>query len=391
MKKIDRIVNLIRKHLIYGESKKLIDKDSLLKENPELGPILDELNDREDFKQACSEYTRIATDRNGMKQQMLDRIFDQIGNEGFVQRQKRQISWLIAVASIVIFLSIGLWQWSNWYHQNKAATVSEQFADIQPGNNKATLKIVGRNNQVDLSGKTGGIVVGKTLKYTDGEEVLPSAESADADFLMELITPKGGEYKITLSDGTKVHLNAESKLTYPKNFHGSQRSVDLVGEGYFEVAKQRGTTFIVRTAKEEVKVLGTHFNISTYRNEEISSVSLIEGKVQVNSEKETKLLSPGQQTVNNKGKLSVQTINEDEILAWTNGEFMFNNENLESVMEKIARWYDIEVKVSPSAKDISIWGSVSRYGSFEKVLDVIKLTNREIKFKREGRSLYVTK
>jgi hypothetical protein len=389
MKEINRIVNLLRKHLLFGESKKLIDTDAVLKDNPRLGPIVDELEDREKFKKASSEYSRIANDVDGSRQRMLDSIFYQIRKEDFKHQRKKQMRWMMAAASLIIVLSVGFWTWNNFDNQHNTASVTDQFIDILPGNNKAVLRILGANSHIDLNNNSGGIVVGKTLQYVDGKEVIP--EQTNDNFLMELITPKGGEYKITLSDGTKVHLNAESKLSYPKTFDSAQRIVTLEGEGYFEVAKQQGRAFIVHTAQEDVKVLGTHFNINAYKNEETSSVSLIEGKVQVGSDQELRLLAPGQQAVNNRGRLSVQPINEEEILAWTNGEFMFNNENLESVMRKISRWYDIDIIVSPPLKDITIWGSVSRYGSFEEILEVIKLTNKDIRFKREGRRVYVIK
>src|SRR5690606_5081707 len=143
-------------------------------------------------------------------------------------------------------------------------------------------------------------------------------------------------------------------------------------------------------AKERVEVLGTHFNINTYSDDVVSSVALLEGKVRVSlANRQSQVLNPGQQAINSHDQLKVQSVNLDECVAWKNGEFMFNNESLSSVKRKVCRWYDIDVELAKEVKDTSRWGSVSRYDSFNEVLQVIKMIDDNIQFKIEGRRVRI--
>src|SRR5690606_11027807 len=218
----------------------------------------------------------------------------------------------------------------------------------------------------------------------DGSTVLD--EDIDAQTMLTLSTPRGGQYQITLPDGTKVWLNAESKLHYPYRFTEDARHVELEGEAYFEVAHREDIPFTVTTSKEKVEVLGTHFNINSYQTDIYSTLALLEGKVRVSLEDNaTTVLRPGQQSLVTNGKMEVQTIHVEESIAWKDGEFMFNNETLANAMKKLARWYDLEIEISPEFQNVEIWGSVSRYDNFNKVLKLIKMTDDRIRFQVEGR------
>jgi len=204
-------------------------------------------------------------------------------------------------------------------------------------------------------------------------------------------TPKGGQFKIILPDGSLVWLNADSQLKFPSAFIGADRKVELEGEAYFEVAKNKSLPFKVITRKEEIEVLGTHFNVNSYGEEETSSIALLEGKVKVAiSSTDFDFLAPGQQAVVKNGSMTIHPVNLSEAVAWKNGEFMFNDENMKSVMQKIARWYDIEMVLAPQLENISIWGTVSKYEDIREVLKVIEMTG-SVHFKIEGRRIYVTK
>jgi len=209
---------------------------------------------------------------------------------------------------------------------------------------------------------------------------------------LTLSTPRGGQYQVELSDGTKVWLNAASKLHYPREFLDNHRTVELEGEAYFEVSSGKHRPFIVKTKNEAVEPLGKHFNVTAYINEWLPYVTLLEGKVSVSLENErSKILLPGQQSAVKGAVMQVNEINVAESVAWKNGEFMFNKESLGSVMLKLSRWYDIEVEMTDGVKDLRVWGSVSRYDTFDEILQVIKAIDDSIHFEIDGRRVKIMK
>jgi len=395
MNKIDQIVNLIRKNFVMDKGNNLINQQQILDEDAALESIISDLDDRKKLLEEYAVYKKIRKDKGSKQQIMLQKIMLKVRHLEDAQRlRKRKIVRLRIMgvaASVCICLGILLWQVS--VHQKSLDSKGQiaEFSVLKPGKNTATLKIQGLEESIDLNSDQDGIIVGDQIQYRDGSEIAEINSKLSDNPLMELVTPNGGEYQITLSDGTRITLNAASKLTYPRAFGDDQRIVELVGEAYFEVAKDQHKPFIVKTATEDIAVLGTHFNVNAYQGEPRSYVSLIEGSVQVRHAETSKILLPGQQTVASEGDMIVQKINVEEVLAWKNGEFMFNNENLEDVMRKLSRWYNIEVIVSPELKHLAIWGSVSRYDSFDKVLEIIEMTNENIKFRKEGRRVYIMK
>lgn len=249
-----------------------------------------------------------------------------------------------------------------------------------PGGNRATL-VWEDGSSIELSGKHSGLIVGKELAYEDGSQ-LSEAKTIYAT----LKTPKGGQYRVELPDGTKVWLNAASSLRYPARFDGDQRKVMLSGEAYFEVAKHKNHPFVVETAKERVEVLGTHFNVNTYPDELTSRTTLLEGSVRVNS---TVVLVPGQQAiVGTSGDLRVIPVDTQQVIAWRMGKFVFESEALESVMQKIGRWYNVDIIYKGSVSNKTFSGTVSRFEDIHKLLDVITYTSG-VQFKLEGRRITV--
>ena len=297
-------------------------------------------------------------------------------------------------ASILILMLAGAFVYfqSYWLHQE--VELSSQ-SNIVPGRNRAILN-VGNEVILDLDSlHVGDEYETDAMKISinqDGELTYSAKATSgkeDSDKLNIVSTPRGGQFVINLSDGSRVWLNASSTLSFPNNFSGKQRIVELKGEAYFEVATKTEMPFIVRTTQEEVEVLGTHFNVSSYQSDPTSTVSLLEGKVKVStSSQQSIVLKPGEQSIVKKGLIEVQPFNLNEAIAWKDGEFMFNNENIKNAMTKIARWYDVEVDISAIEKDIEIWGTVSKYKDIEEVLKVIEMTG-SVHFKIEGRRIYV--
>ena len=185
--------------------------------------------------------------------------------------------------------------------------------------------------------------------------------------------PRGGEFSMKLSDATMVYLNAETDLSYPVQFYGEERRVKLTGEAYFDVTKS-DKPFVVEVNGFEVKVLGTRFNIHAYQEETRFETTLEQGRVQVQTKDHTLLLEPGEQAVlTEEGELSKQKVDVRRYTAWKDGQFVFDDERLEDVMNRVARWYDIKVFYrNPEVKDIRINGNISRYKDFSVLLEKIE-------------------
>lgn len=272
-----------------------------------------------------------------------------------------------------------------------------------PGKVGATL-ILADGKQIKLSdaangeiAREAGIIVTKT---TDGQLLYEIKGAAGTSEKMNtLSTAKGETYIITLPDKSKVWLNSASSLTYSAALtdHGI-RKVKLEGEAYFEISKDKSHPFIVATKRQQTEVLGTHFNINSYADEQSEKTTLLEGSVKVSSLSaaaqtgEDSILKPGQQAVlNPKGNIMVQQVSVNDAVAWKNGKFVFDNESIESIMRRLVRWYDLDVVYENEAvKNIPFTGSISRYDDISKILDKITYT-QNIHFKIEGRRITVMK
>lgn len=261
--------------------------------------------------------------------------------------------------------------------------------EIKPGGSKAYLTL-DDGQVIPLDSLSDGIVSRNGLHYADGRTINPSL-SGSKNVMLTLETPRGGEYIATLSDGSRVHMNAESKLIYPLAFTGDTREVTLHGEAYFDVASDKRKPFQVHTKNKNVIVLGTSFNIRSYADEQFSFVTLIEGKVRLNDGYKNPELTPGMQSISDGTRTLIKTVNTEDFISWKNGLLTFHNENLKAVATKISRWYDIEIQVAPSAEKVRIWGSVSRYDTFDKVLEVLQLIDKNLKINIDGRRVYIMK
>lgn len=379
----------------YLEGVEHPDDNQVLKQLFELYPDLhlriQKLEDPEQLEQAIVEYAAFQQSVTvESKQRVLENIMQQIQVDQHprISPYKSLLRYAAVAAAVIAVLSFAIWK-LNEKPWSPELEVVKQAEKISPGTNRAILS-TGDGTVIELNEDHSGIVVGDAITYNDGSVLLKDA--ADKNIQLTLSTPNGGQYQITLPDGTKVWLNAASKLIYPKVFSAKQRVVELDGEAYFEVARKEQQPFIVKTAREQVEVLGTHFNVNSYREEEVSKVALAEGKVNVRlPSNQLRTLSPGQQTVVKAQQVRVEEVNIEEVVAWKNGEFMFNNEPLPSAMRQLARWYDIDIEVDPSLSRLALWGSVSRLENFDKVLKIIKMTDDNIQVNIAGRRVRLMK
>jgi len=258
---------------------------------------------------------------------------------------------------------------------------------VLPGKNKATLTLAD-GKVINLSGaKTGLIIDASKWSYSDGSKVGELSAAGGKQIIVT--TPRGGNYQVNIPDGTKVWLNAASSISFPATFSGAERSVKLVGEAYFEVAKMN-KPFIVTTATQQVKVLGTHFNINSYTDEASTKTTLLEGSVKVSSlsSKEFRLLSPGQQSTVSGSGFKVQEVNTESAVAWKDNKFMFDGNHIEGIMRQISRWYDVDVVFKGNISKETFAGKISKFEQLSQVLDLIELTGL-VHFKVEGRRITV--
>jgi transmembrane sensor len=297
-------------------------------------------------------------------------------------------------AAVILICSIG----SLRYLQNRPEPQEYPLSianDIAPGKHGATLRLA-NGNSISLNETTAGEVIQETgvtiSKTASGQLVYTATQNQARTGLNTLSTAKGETYQLRLPDGSNVWLNAASSITYPANFaQHKERHVKLEGEAYFEVTKDRTRPFIVETRDQQVRVLGTHFNISSYADEPFIRTALLEGAVRVNSgSNATVVLSPGQQAVNNKGKLAVSETDSFAEADWKSGRFSFRNEKIESVMRKLVRWYNIEVQYHGVLPEDEFNGRISRNKNISQILDLLEKT-QDVHFKIEGRRVTVSK
>lgn len=371
------------------------------------------------------------------------------GNMKHVLNKKHSL-WLNMAAAAAILAVFGFSAYflitnHTNYYETQLATHDNY---IVPGGNKAILTLA-NGKKITLDDVTNGRLIEesgvKITKTANGQleyEVMTiSAQHNEhapgqpdkSEMAYNIIeTPRGGQYKIILPDSSSVWLNSASSLRYPTRFVGNERRVVLKGEAYFEIRRQaediqilakgngkvpttnnppvvghgqqRATKFIVQTATQEVEVLGTHFNINAYEDEPVVRTTLLEGSVRVwqlateGSDRSIShvmpnslLIKPHQQSILSSSGISLVKADIEEAVAWKEGMFRFNDESLESIMRKISRWYDVEVKYAdPEVKNLPFNGIITHFSKVSKVLDMLERT-KQVHFKINGRTIIASK
>ena len=329
----------------------------------------------------------------------LEEKDQEIRSQLFAVPEKRLYPiYLRYAAAVVVIAGLAWGSYGIFTTRNEANTVFQTAQEIQPGSNSAILTLsngkrisLGTHNgsvdtdpDVQISNNSSNGIV--TYKLNNSKT--PHVNHIESDQLNTITTPRGGQYQLILSDGTLVYLNADSKLQYSVRF--DERVVTLVGEGYFEVAKDAQRPFIVVSQGQKVIVIGTHFNVSCYPEEPIRT-TLAEGKIEIsqpaNSQKAT--LKPGDQSIVSSNGIKVHQVNPEDAIGWKNGLFVFNRTPLKEVMKQIGRWYDVEVNFNDLPNE-PFEGEILRNNTLSQVLKVIERTN-DIKFQVEGRRVSIRK
>lgn len=312
-----------------------------------------------------------------------------------IPKQKHRILRLASSIAATVLLIVGVnWFFGLWKTTEKNDFQAQEFTS--PGVEKATL-VLEDGTSYDLSeGNTFNLEVGGTKISSAGSSLSYEKGTHKSEKIPKnkLIIPRGGQFQLTLSDGTKVWLNSESSLTYPAEFQGDTRMVELSGEAFFEVAENKDQPFQVLTGGQVVQVLGTSFNIYSYPEERQVQTTLVDGSVQVFLETDTsnsETLKPNQQSVWVKGEpvISIQQVEVEEFISWKNGWFFFNDKPLEKIMVDLSRWYDVEVEFEEAAsKQIPFTGKIPKYENLEEVLSLLEKT-KEVEFIQERRKVLV--
>nr|WP_162988974.1 FecR family protein [Pedobacter schmidteae] len=301
-------------------------------------------------------------------------------------------------AAVLIICSVFIYRYSVPANLKDQVMVRQQQNDVAPGGNKAILTLAD-GTEISLTDaengeltKQSGIVVTKTA---DGQIVYQitgeGVSDAKASAYNTITTPAGGQYQINLQDGSTVWLNAGSSLKYPTIFNTHERKVELKGEAYFEIVKDKTKPFVVFTngagKAQEVTVLGTHFNINCYDNEETTKTTLLEGSVKVKSGSAVVTLRPGQESRLAQG-IQINDVDPNLAIDWKNGGFYFNDEDIYSIMRKLARWYDVEVVYKGNVPAVPFGAEIDRSKKLSEVLSLLEKSGG-IHFKIEGRRVTV--
>lgn len=300
----------------------------------------------------------------------------------------KRISLKRISAVAALLLITGVFSYIFFTHYYKQTNEKQLIiADVAPGTNKATL-VLSDGKQYELSDNANGITSSdKGIGYADGEMITNTSLITQATIKV----PNGGQYKISLPDGTKVMLNSGTELSYPTRFTGNERLVNITGEAYFEVSHDASKPFKVRSDKQTITVLGTHFNIKAYKGE-VSETTLLEGKVSiasVNNPSVHTILNPGLQASFNGNQFNTIKVSAEEYTAWTRDLFIFNNLTLQQLCAQLERWYDVQIILPPNIAEQRYLMEIPRDKKLSETLTSISELIG-LNYKIEGRRVTVT-
>lgn len=386
---------MMKKKNIYDDAsliKKSLIKDLSDKEQKELDQLLDdqslqdvykELSDRGYLKKQFMEYEKYSS------QKAYREFKERRGHSGRI----RIVRWVAVVAAVWV-LALGVTLWMTFGKKENVAPLPVASKIIPAGEKKATLTLAD-GTEVHVEEITAQVLQekGMNIEYRNGEIVYHKSEEKTTEVVYnKLEVPRGGECMIKLDDGTKVWVNAETKLKYPVAFVGDRREVVLDGEAFFDVAKNE-KPFIVKTSFGDVRVLGTAFGISAYASEPESYTTLVRGKVSVEREGgEPVVILPGEQVVTSKdGKMIKQQVDVEEFVGWKDGIYVFKEKSLGEIMKTLERWYNISVDFQDkSLVDLPFTGNLKRYDDINVFFDALTRTG-DMKYRVEGNQVILFK
>jgi len=308
---------------------------------------------------------------------------------------------------MLLLVSTTAYYYFNYKNKPVAPPVTSENKNetITPGGNKATLTLAD-GAVIDLSETENGNLAfqgnAKVIKLEDQLNYTTANTKNNSITYNTVTTPRGGQYVVVLSDGSKVWLNAASSLKFPTTFKGTDRQVELTGEGYFEIAKSilpggKKQPFYVNVHSATgnggtIEVLGTHFNIMAYDEEAEINTTLLEGSVKVNMPDKTVFLTPGQQahvTKSDKKTEVLTGVDIESVIAWKNGEFRFDNMDVKAIMRQIGRWYDVNIVYEAGLPETGLSGKIERKKNIEQLLEILETTHK-VQFNIKGKNIIVS-
>ena len=279
--------------------------------------------------------------------------------------------------------------------QQNVAKVQEDITPIREG----AILTLSNGKQIVLDSTKGNIAneAGVSVINKDGRIVYNQSKTREPEseiFYNIISTPRGKQYQLTLQDGSKIWLNAASSIRFPAVFTGKERRVEITGEAYLEVVHNDAKPFIVSVNNMQVEVLGTHFNINSYNDDGYTKTTLLQGKVRTTSNGRMAILKPGQQAqISQSASEPIKVVDDvdlEEVMAWKNGIFRFNNSNIQSIMKQVERWYDVDVAYQVPTENLNFSGYVGKKENVSQILKIMELTGL-VHFKIEGRTITVTR
>ncbi|MGN6602446.1 MAG: FecR family protein [Ginsengibacter sp.] len=385
-----RIAYLIAGYIRGSLSKSEHDElDNWVEESDDNMLLFEELTDEENIEANLEWMDKTMTERN------LELTKNKIDfNTGYKKLKTKRWYYNVAASVIIFVAAFGIYKIINHKPSNKTSLAKVDQNDIQPGRNKATLTL-SNGSVIDLANVSKGLIkrdVGTSIMKAKEGEIVYDESSESSNKVMKynlLSTPKGGQYKVHLPDGSDVWLNAASSLKYPTVFATTNRTIELKGEGYFEIAKDKTKPFIVKLSDgSEVKVLGTHFNIMAYENESSEDVTLLKGSVEITKGKDLLKLTPGQQGKIISSKIMLaNSVDTAQVTGWKNGKFIFHDADIQSIMRQIERWYNVDIKYQ-ATKTEHFNATISRNEPVLKLLHILEETG-EVHFKIKNKVIYV--
>ncbi len=308
------------------------------------------------------------------------------------------VKWGAVAAVLIALVSIAFYfvNYNSSFTNDHLANSQVIQNDISPAVGKAFVELADGSKiilesdvkqQILLQGSSQLVVGDNELTYSSQNSGQQNVTSYNT-----LHTPIGAQFQVVLSDGTKVWMNASSSLRYPTVFSGTERIVELTGEAYFEVAKNKKMPFRVKTKDASINVLGTHFNVMAYSDESYLNTTLLEGSVELATTSQKIVLKPGQKAVkyNDTANINVSSADVNSSIAWKNGLFVFSGDDIESVMRKISRWYDVDIIYKGKMTDKDFSGTISRNNNISEVLKMLKLTGL-VNFQVKDKTITVTR
>lgn len=357
----ERLQYLLRRYMDNQCSREELEELFASLDHPEITKLLDD---------EFAETKETANDVN------WDRMFSR------VVQPKKPAYWRYAAVAAMILVLLGAG--SLYLFRTQPLPVNKVYVqDLPPGRNKATLTLAD-GTSITLDSANRVIQQGSTAVHQQNGQLEYSNQGVDVVY-NTLTTPRGGQFQVTLPDGTKVWLNAASSLKFPVAFTGKERVVTLTGEAYFEVIHNEQMPFRVHTNGMVIEDLGTHFNIMAYPDEALVKTTLLEGAVSVSDGNRNVRLKPGQQTVG----MKVQAADTEEAVAWKNGEFSFHHTSIYEVMRQVSRWYDVDVSYQDSL-DTYLSGNIKRSENVSAIFKMLEVAG-DIKLKIDNRKVSIMK